>query len=857
MRYFTIILFVIGMLPLQAQEKKINTPVVNGVSWELATYRKNSISNINYDIELHIPALMEEPIKSEQVISFDLNNILDHLQIDFKEDDAKIERVTVNGTSREINHYNEHIVIAKNHLKIGKNEIEIRYTAGDGALNRNDNYLYTLFVPDRMRTSFPSFDQPNLKATFDLTLIIPRVWKTISSAPIKKRDDREFRSTVEFERSDLMSTYLFSFVAGGFEEIIRDVDGVEMTMLHRETDATKVAQNVDEIFNLHKASLDYMEEYTGIKFPFKKFGFALIPSFQFGGMEHVGAIQYKARTLMLDNSPPKMDLMARAALIGHETSHMWFGDLVTMDWFNDVWTKEVFATFMSSKLVNPIFPEINHDLRAHLRRHPGAYSVDRSEGPNAIRQVLSNLNEAGSMYGAIIYAKAPIMMNQLEKMLGKNNFRDGIREYLKKYAFSNATWPNLIEILDKRSERDLKAWSEVWVNTPGRPTFNVSNDNNKLILSQVDPLNMERQWPQQFNAKNGGDAFDVSFSSGNLEIGSNANDSLLLNSNGMGYGLFPVDKNLIKEKWDTLEDLERASIFVNLYEQLVEGNETISPMEYVELIRWTVEREKNQLIIRHLMSQLLSVYWSLLSPEDRMEVSPAVEDTLWQAITLENRSKGERKMIFKAYANITQTQEGLSKIKDIWSQTMTVNGLELSIRDYTELATMLAIKLPDEANGIIMAQANRIKSPDKLRRFNFIRMAASPDQQVRDDFFELLKNEENRATESWVLTALSFLHHPLRVEQSEKYITPSLELLQEIQITGDIFFPARWSSATLKYYQSSSAVKQVRDFLAKKTDYNKQLKMKILQGADQMFRANRILTRADYKFKASQQVTFY
>ncbi|MBT5187064.1 MAG: hypothetical protein HOM01_09670, partial [Kordiimonadaceae bacterium] len=134
---------------------------------------------------------------------------------------------------------------------------------------------------------------------------------------------------------------------------------------------------------------------------------------------------------------------------------------------------------------------------------------------------------------------------------------------------------------------------------------------------------------------------------------------------------------------------------------------------------------------------------------------------------------------------------------------------------------------------------------DRIRRFNFIRYALSPDQKVRDDFFELLKDEKNRATESWVLTALSYLHHPLRVESSEKYIAPSLELLQEIQITGDIFFPGRWLGVTLKNYQTDSAVNNVREFLNNNPNYNKQLRLKILQGADQMFRANRILNEAD------------
>ena len=115
---------------------------------------------------------------------------------------------------------------------------------------------------------------------------------------------------------------------------------------------------------------------------------------------------------------------------------MWFGDLVTMRWFNDVWMKEVFANFMAAKIVNPSFPTVNHDLRFLLSNYPSAYEVDRTPGANPIRQQLDNLNEAGSMYGAIIYQKAPIVMRHLEALLGEDNFRDGLREYLKAHAFA-------------------------------------------------------------------------------------------------------------------------------------------------------------------------------------------------------------------------------------------------------------------------------------------------------------------------------------------------------------------------------------------------------------------------------------
>ena len=120
-------------------------------------------------------------------------------------------------------------------------------------------------------------------------------------------------------------------------------------------------------------------------------------------MEHVGAIQYRADTLFLDESPSQTELLGRASLIAHETAHMWFGNLVTMEWFDDVWLKEVFANFVAAKIVNPTFTEINHDLSFMVRHYPSAYSVDSTGGANAIRQRLSNLNEAGTLYGNIIY----------------------------------------------------------------------------------------------------------------------------------------------------------------------------------------------------------------------------------------------------------------------------------------------------------------------------------------------------------------------------------------------------------------------------------------------------------------------
>ena len=215
-------------------------------------------------------------------------------------------------------------------------------------------------------------------------------------------------------------------------------DGRTFHMYHRETDDAKVARNREAAFDLHAAALRWMEDYTGISYPFDKFDFVLIPSFQYGGMEHPGAILYRASSLLLDEAVTQNQLLARASVIAHETAHMWFGDLVTMSWFDDVWTKEVFANFMAAKIVNPSFPDVDHDLRFLLTHYPAAYAVDRTEGANPIRQQLRNLADAGSLYGAIIYQKAPIAMSHLEARIGEDTFRDGLRDYLTRFQFGRA-----------------------------------------------------------------------------------------------------------------------------------------------------------------------------------------------------------------------------------------------------------------------------------------------------------------------------------------------------------------------------------------------------------------------------------
>ena len=818
-----------------------------GVTQQLAKHRKSVLSRLSYDLSFDLPASRDQNIAASAVIEFDLSDTDEPLVLDFKESAEKIGAVEVNGQQSDYRFESEHLVIPARELRLGQNIIGVQFTAGDSSLNRNPEFLYTLFVPDRARTAFPLFDQPNLKARYTLTLTMPADWEAIANAPLQQFEALGDRKRLSFAPTELISSYLFSFVAGKFQRETRQISGRQMTMLHRESDREKVERNLDAIFDLHGAALNWLEEYTAIDYPFQKFDFALIPSFQYGGMEHVGAIQYRADSLLLNAQPSQTQLLSRASLIAHETAHMWFGDLVTMDWFNDVWTKEVFANFMAAKIVNPSFPEVNHDLNFLIRHFPSAYVVDRTEGANPIRQDLQNLNEAGTLYGNIIYNKAPIMMQQLETLTGQAEFRAGMREYLANFAYGNATWPDLIGILERRTEVDLRSWSEVWVNTPGRPHFLLEESAGNTGLRQVDPTGKGRIWPQQFSVSKrieGSWRLD-SVESGQTEIvvfDSEASAGLL-NADGRGYGLFPVDPELLSE-WESLDDIQQGSLLISLFENLLEGNR-LSADEYLNRLIGIIELEDNQLLLNLMLRQVRILYWNFLSEGARADAAGSFEESLW-ALMLTADSPSSKKIFFEAYRDLALTDGGLGQLQRVWRSEIVVEGLILAETDRIALATVLAIKSPEQADQIVTRQLAEIDNTDRQRRFDWIRPALSPDPLARKAFFETLAEEDNRAVESWVIGALDALHHPLRRGDAEAYILPSLELLEEIQITGDIFFPARWLEATLGRHNSPAAAAVVRGFLAQRPDYNRQLRLKILQAADILFRAERLLSLSNF-----------
>ena len=832
------------------QEDKII--LEKGISFDLAKYRKKQISEVVYSLHFKIPKEKKLPIYTRLEINFIVNDLKNNVFLDFNEATSNLKSIQVNGKDSEIYHEKEHLILDKKLLILGSNAIELFFIAGEQSLNRNEDFLYTLLVPDRASTLFPCFDQPDIKARYNLKITAPKDWKVLSSA--FEKSSLEIANLIEhtFATSDIMSSYLFSFVVGNFTEETRNPGAFEMRFLYRENNKEKIDESVGSIFEIHQNAIDFLEAYTAVKFPFQKMDFAAIPPFQYGGMEHVGAIQYRQSSLFLDTNATQNRKLSRAKLIAHETSHMWFGDLVTMKWFNDVWMKEVFANFMADKIMNPVFPAINHRLNFMMSHYPSAYSEDRTKGTNAIRQYLGNLKNAGSLYGRIIYNKAPIMMRQLEYLLGEEVFKEGIQEYINTYANSNADWNELVSILDAKSTEDIKSWSAIWVNSSGRPIFSEELELNKeggitkFIIHQEAEDGSRKVWPQSFEIQlkdeNGSEKIiNITNMEKSFDISKVVKDfkpsEILYNTNGFGYGVFPIYKDGLNAYKRIKSEVSRGYQFINLYENMLLGE--VSSLDTYEVFFTAILEEKNELISNYLSSSIQNIYWKFLEKDVQNKLQHTINTDLWQLLQT-NLPTNIKKTLFRLYQSIAVLEKGKEHLYQIWKENLKIENLFLNENDFTDLAMKLAIYEHPESAKIIAEQQGKITNKDRLALFKWLIPSLSKDVGVRDLFMKSLLEKENREKESWVQTALGNMHHPLRQQDAIKHLKPILQKLEEVQITGDIFFPKRWLASSIGKYSSKEANDVLQNFLEENLNYNPILLKKLLQTTDDLIRAQSI-----------------
>jgi len=346
------------------------------------------------------------------------------------------------------------------------------YTSQDG----ETRYLATTqFEPTDARRAFPCWDEPAKKATFEVTLVFSDEYQAVSNTPVvEEAVPGPGLKSVRFAETPIMSTYLLVFIVGNLTSIKERADGgttVGVWTTPGKEDQASFA--LDTSVKL----LSYFNEYFGIPYPLPKLDHIAIPDFAAGAMENWGAVTYRETALLVDPDNSSAGTRQRVAeVIAHEMAHMWFGDLVTMEWWDDLWLNESFASWMGNKAVDWLFPEwemwtqfVNMDTNRAL-------SLDGLKNSHPIEQAVKNPAEVSQLFDAISYSKGASVIRMLENFLGEESFRKGLNRYLSSHMYDNARTEDLWSALETESGRPVTAIMDSWVKQMGYPVLQVESD---------------------------------------------------------------------------------------------------------------------------------------------------------------------------------------------------------------------------------------------------------------------------------------------------------------------------------------------------------------------------------------------
>jgi aminopeptidase N len=840
------------------------TPALEaGISHDLAKWRSRRCSDVRYHMSIAIAAPVRQ-LEGTVEIGFALAQPSD-IVLDWRPPSGGgISALTINGRAvARPRIASEHLVIPARAVRAGANAIALRFRApiaiastavalyrdrGDGA-----EYVYSLFVPADASTVFPCFDQPDLKARFCLSLDIPPDWQAVANAPSVSTQEHGGSKRIRFAPTHPLSTYVFAFAAGPFEALAES-DFTSNPLQHpairlfvRQSRFEDARAEAAEVFRLSNRVIAFLKSYFDFAFPFPKYDLVLLPEFPYGGMEHAGAAFLREDSILFPAQPTATDLAQRAQLLFHETAHQWFGDLVTMRWFDDLWLKEGFATLMAAKAVEQLLPE-QPAWRSFHHLKVAAYRTDETHGTTPIWQRLPNLSAAKSVYGAIVYGKAPAVLRQAEFYLGAATFRRAVQLFLREHAYRAVDWRELVRAFERASGRKLDLWAQAWIKRRGLPRVEVEWQTDtkgrvrRFVLAQSNGV-----WPMRTEIILGGDRTcltSVELANRTVRLrsleGQLAPRWVFANHGDYAYGRFLLDDASRTALLDELDFIAEPMLRTLLREALWEDvrDARLAPTTYLDLALRQVRAEADELAVASLLRHVeILVRWYLL-PVQRTAIAPRVESSLRDGF-LGRASAGLRVTYFRAFAATATTAEAGGVLKDLLAASVAIPGVVLRSRDRFRIVERLLALEDAEAEHLLAAEAANDPS-DAGRRYAYAAAAARPNTASKARIFAAFL-EKRALADSWIEDALEPFNTVEHAALTTPYLPRALGALPRLKRERKIFFVNRWLAAFVGGQTDRASLALVRRHLSELRD-EPDLRRKLLEYMDGLERTVRIRT---------------
>lgn len=838
-----------------------------GVSRELASRRSALISNVRYDLRLSVAA--GDTARGTISVRFAAKRSADVI-LDFR--GPTLWRIAVNGGTAPTTFNGAHLRIPAASIHAGENRVDAEFTtpiapAGASIIRFRDdkdgsNYLYTLLVPSDANLLFPCFDQPDLKAKLTLALTVPHGWAAIANGKTEGIDSTVATKTYHFHESDPLPTYLFAFAAGPWKNVAQP--GARTNLWVRASRAGEV--EVDSLQAQVGSALTSLENYFGVRYPFQQFQYMLSPAFPFGGMEHPGVTMFNEESFIYREPPTLNQRLGRRATIYHEVAHQWFGDDVTMKWFDDLWLKEGFATYMAAKMQEieaKADPARSHEpspwMSFYLRNKPAAYDVDQTSGTTPVWQQLANLDQAKSNYGAIVYNKAPSILKQLNYLVGETAFRAGVHDFLVSHAYGNATWQDLLASIGNASHRSLTGWGRQYILRPGMPVLEqrVEVANGKirrltLVQHPAQKLSGRGVWPMRTELAlwTGGQlarAIPVEIQAETTVVaaaaGLPAPDFVFANYGDNAYGLVMIDPR--STQWlsahigDVSDPFLRAMLWGAMWDLVRDSR--LAPTDFIATAMRELPRERDEQIAAGIVSRLTRATSTYLSETQQSATIGRVEALFLAGASNAEVGYGLRKNQLDAFISLARTPEGLAHLR-AWLDSTSTAGIPLRQPTRWTIVTRLVERSAPNADALLAAETRRDTTANG-RRSAFVAGAAEPSAQVKRTYFDRYFRDST-LNEDWATASLRSFNAPEHAALSLVYLTPALDSLPWIQKNRRIFFLGSWLGSFIGGQRSQKALDDIDAFLAKHPTLPLDLRQKILQTRDDLERTVRI--RAKY-----------
>ncbi len=773
-------------------------PAVKGLSQEEAERRAALVKNPAYELTLALSAERAE-FDGFEVIRFTLA-AADDLTIDFTGGTLTVLRVNGVDLPLKTTYTNGlFIELPKSALRAGANEVFVAFihpysVDGAGLYRFKDpedgrSYVYSNFEPYDANKMFPCFDQPDLKAPFKLSVHAPVEWTVVSAATETAVKTVGPIKSWTFGETGKLSTYVFSMHAGPFRVWSGKAGKVPMRLFARESLARYIPHQ--EWLEVTRQGLGFYDSYFGYPYPFKKYDQLVVPDFNAGAMENAGAVTFSER-YVFRSTPTLEDREDMAGTILHEMAHMWFGDLVTMTWWNGLWLNESFATYMSSLAAGEATRFRRSWVTFFSDMKPWAYDTDQRETTHPIEGPVPDTEQAFANFDGITYGKGASALKQLSFFIGAGKFRDGVREYLKTHAYGNAVESDFFGAMSKASGADLDAWTREWLRTTGVNTVRaeyacaegavssfalVQTSGNGILRShraavalyrEEKPGVLEASFPET-----------VFYTGARTEvpslIGRPCPDLVYPNHGDQDYAKVELDARsleVVKTGLSKIQDpLARMMLWRTLWEMVRDAKWPVS--DYADLVVSSLGAEKDFKVASLVLGTVQgrrpyspSVLNYLPSPD-----YPRFEEFYWTNAAASEPGGDFEKLWYDGYVEIAASAAGAARMRAVLGGEKALPGMFIDQDRRWSLITRLSELGAVDGEALIAAESVRDHSDLGVKSAIEAR-SARPDYASKKIWFDKIGDPATKMSLGELRAAMGTFHPRTQLVVRERFVEP-------------------------------------------------------------------------------------